>query len=183
MSLLKLMLISQPFLTLLKTTDYKTLHTDACDVLVGCLILQQQPDVTTNPIGYWSRSLSDAERKYDTTSQICLAIVCVVLLLRFYSGGIRFTIRTEHDFLKWFFNLTNSTERLARGWFWHSEIKLDAIHRASVTHQGTDALFCLKTTVKTTRHSRMNCFYSPPMHKTDKVVYSSLALRATKPSC
>lgn len=56
MNSLKNALISPPVLALPNNSGHLTLDTDACNVQVGCVLLQQQPDDTTKPIGYWSRS-------------------------------------------------------------------------------------------------------------------------------
>lgn len=92
-------LISPPILTLRKATGHMTLDTDACDIQVGFVLLQQ-PDGTSKPIEYWSRSLTDAECECDTTQRELFAIFWAVLLLCLYLEGKRFTIHTEHDLLK-----------------------------------------------------------------------------------
>jgi RNase H-like domain found in reverse transcriptase len=46
-----------------------TLDTDASDHQLGCCLLQEQPDGTQKPIGYWSRGLTSAEKNYSTTEK------------------------------------------------------------------------------------------------------------------
>lgn len=60
-------LISPPILALHYTGGHYSLDTDACEVQVGCILLQGQSDKTKKPIGYWSRSHTEAEIAYDTT--------------------------------------------------------------------------------------------------------------------
>lgn len=100
MNSLKSALVSPPVFTLPDATGQMTLDTDPFDVQVSYVLHQAQTDESTKPIGYWSRSLTDAERKYDTTQWEYLAIVWAVLLLHSYFEGSRFTIRTDHDSLK-----------------------------------------------------------------------------------
>ena len=38
------------------------LDTDACEYQIGVALIQLYPDGTRNPVGYWSRSLNNAEK-------------------------------------------------------------------------------------------------------------------------
>ena len=98
---LKDKLVKPPILTLPKANRPLILDTDACDHQLGCVLLQKQEDAKTwLPLGFWSRTLSSAEKNYDTTNKECLAVVWAVLSLRPYLEGTRFLIRTDHDALK-----------------------------------------------------------------------------------
>lgn len=77
--LMKLPVFGLPSLNGRYTTD-----TDASDKNIGCVLLQEQPEGTTQPIGYWSRTLTPSERAYGTTHRECLDVVWPVLLLRPY---------------------------------------------------------------------------------------------------
>ena len=133
-------------LALPRRDGHLTLDTDACARQLGCVLLQTQPDGTDRPLGYWSRSLSSAERNYDTTERECLAVVWSVLLLRPYLVGTRFTVRTDHSPLKWLLNLKDSTGRLARWRLRLSPFDYDVVHKAGLKHQAPDALSRLTTT-------------------------------------
>ena len=139
-------LITPPVLALPRPNGRITIDTDACAYQVGCVLLQEQEDQTVKPIGYWSRSLTDAERRYDTTQRECLAVVWAILLLRPYLEGTRFTIRTDHSALKWLLNLADSSGRLARWRLRLTEFEFDIVHRAGIKHQAADALSRLETT-------------------------------------
>lgn len=73
---------------------------DACDRKVGCVILKVKPVKSVGFIGYWSRTLTLAETRYDTTKCECLAVVWSMLILRLYLEGRRFTIRTDQASLR-----------------------------------------------------------------------------------
>ena len=107
-------LLTAPILALPRAGFPYTLDTDASSYQVGCCLLQEQPDGTRHPVGYWSRTLTAAEKNYSSTEKECLAIVWAVLHLRPYLEGTRFTIRTDHDALKWLMNLRDPRGRLAR---------------------------------------------------------------------
>ena len=91
---LKGLLIAPPVLALPKAEGKYTVDTDACDLQVGCVLLQEQEDGTNRPVGYWSRTLTKPEKAYTVTERECLAVVWAVLLLRPYLEGARFTVRT-----------------------------------------------------------------------------------------
>ena len=64
--------------------------------------------------GFWSKTFNPAEQNYCATERECLAIVWSMRTLRTYLEGTRFTVRTDHDALRWILNLTDLTGRLAR---------------------------------------------------------------------
>jgi Reverse transcriptase (RNA-dependent DNA polymerase)/RNase H-like domain found in reverse transcriptase len=68
-------LLSPPVLALPRREGKLWLDTDASAAQLGCCLLQEQPFGPALPLGYWSRSLSAAERNYSTTEKECLAIV------------------------------------------------------------------------------------------------------------
>jgi len=98
---LKRRLTEAPILALPRRDRAYTLETDASAGKVGSVLRQEQPDQSTRPVGYWSRSLNAAERNNSTTERECLAVVSASLLLRPYIEGTRFTVRTDHAALKW----------------------------------------------------------------------------------
>jgi len=63
---LKERLTSTPILALPRREGLFILDTDACAVQVGCTLLQQQPDKSILPVGYYSRGLIPAEQNYST---------------------------------------------------------------------------------------------------------------------
>jgi len=72
---LKRRLTEAPILSLPRRHGAYTLDKDASAAQVGAVLLQEQPDKSTQPVGYWSRSLNAAERNYSTTERECLAVV------------------------------------------------------------------------------------------------------------
>lgn len=74
-------LTNLPILALPPPGDQYTVDTDGLDSKVGYVILQQQADGTSRPIGFCSRTLTDAEQNLETTHKVFLVVVWVVLLL------------------------------------------------------------------------------------------------------
>lgn len=60
MQWLKNALILLIVLALRNSASHLALDTDARDTRVGCVFLQEQPDMTVKPIGYRPRSLTDS---------------------------------------------------------------------------------------------------------------------------
>ena len=76
------------------------LDTDASSVGLGAVISQMQGDREA-VIAYAYRSLSNAERNYDTTKRELLAVMFGLRTFRQYLLGRRFIVRTDHSALQW----------------------------------------------------------------------------------
>jgi len=71
---LKARLTSPPILALPKVGRPYMIDTDASAYQLGATLLQQQDADRPNdwvPVGYWSRTLNDAERNYSATEREC----------------------------------------------------------------------------------------------------------------
>jgi len=65
-------------------------------------------------IAYASRSLSDAERNYDTTKKELLAVMFGLRTFRQYLLGRKFIVRTDHSALQWQRRTPESMAQMAR---------------------------------------------------------------------
>jgi len=72
---------------------------DASDYALGAIISQWQ-DGDERVIAYASRVLEDHGRRYSTTKEM-LAMVYVINHFCHYIYGRPFTVRTDHNTLKW----------------------------------------------------------------------------------
>ncbi len=123
-----------------------TIHVDASKSQLGCALLQEQEERTLMPVGYWSRTLIPAELNYSTTERECVWVVWAVLHLRPYVERTRFTVRTDHDALKWALCLAKAQRRLAKWRLRLAEFHFDVVYRPGVTHSVPDALSRVETT-------------------------------------
>ena len=73
---------------------------DASDYGLGAVILQRQ-DGDEKVIVYTSRVLEDRECRYSTTNQEMLAMVYAIKHFCHYLYRRPFTVRTDHNALKW----------------------------------------------------------------------------------
>jgi len=142
---LKRRLTEAPILALPRRDGDYTLDTDASAGQVGAVLLQQQPDQSTQPVGYWSRSLNAAERNYSTTERECLAVVWASLLLRPYIEGTRFTVHTDHAALKWMLHMDGAQGGLARWRLRLAEFDYVVQTRPGASHHAEDTMSRIST--------------------------------------
>ncbi len=111
---LKEALLNPPALCLPVYGRPYTVDVDASQYKLGCALLEEHVDGALMPVGYSSRALIPAERKYSATDRECLGVVRGILHLRPYLERTRFTIRTDHHALKWALFLAKAEGRLAK---------------------------------------------------------------------
>ena len=114
---LKSRLISPPILALPKAGRPYMIDTDASAYQLGATLLQQKDENRPKdwvPIEYSSKTLTDTDRDYSTTECECSSVVCSVTTLSPYIEGLTFTVRTDHDALRWLMKISDSTGRLMR---------------------------------------------------------------------
>ena len=73
-----------------------SLAVDASDSHIGAVLQQQLPDKSWSPLAFFSKKLSDAEKKYSAFDRELLAAHSSVRHFRFMLEGREFTIFTDH---------------------------------------------------------------------------------------
>lgn len=96
------------------------LTTDASNKGIGGVLSQEDENGQQRPISFISRKLNNAEVKYSTTEQECLAIVWSIAQLRHYLVGKEFVIHTDHRPLVWLKNNMDASSRLHR---WQTKLQ------------------------------------------------------------
>ena len=139
---LKRKLVTPQIRGLPKTNKPYMIDTDASAYQLGATLLQKQNETKNEwtPIGYWSKTLTDKGRNYSTTERECYSVVWAVTTLRPYIERETFTVRTEHDALRWLMTLTDSSGRLMRWRLRLSEFDFTIQYRPGIIHQVPDAL-------------------------------------------
>jgi hypothetical protein len=135
----KFMLISHTVMAHPRHEGRYILDTDASDVTIGAVLSQIQGDVE-KVIAFGSKSLSKTERNYCVTDRELLAIRYFTEYYRSYLLGREFTIRTDHQALKWLFSMKDPKNRVARWIEALSEYHLVIEHRAGIKHGNADAM-------------------------------------------
>lgn len=128
-----------------------TLDTDAYGVRVWFVHLQQQLDETTEPIRYLSKSLTNAEHKYEKTRRDWLAIARSLLFLWKHLKETRFPTRTDYDSPKRILKFTDSTRQLASWCLRLSEFEFEVVHWGKKTPSRRCALppLCIESKYNT----------------------------------
>lgn len=88
--------------------------------------------------------LTNTKQKLETTHKECLGIEWAIMLPLPYLGSSRFSIRTDHKFLKLFLAAAGASDKLARWCLRLLELDLQMVNRAGSKHQTPDALSRLK---------------------------------------
>lgn len=61
-----------------------------------------------------------------------LEVIWAITFLRFYLEGTRFTIKTDHEALRWSLTMTEATGKQARWRLRLRETEYDIVHRAGI---------------------------------------------------
>ena len=110
--------VIQPFRPELKTV----VTSDGCDRGAGAVLTQVQPSGEEKPVAYWSRSFSDAERRYSVSEKEALSAVNAVEHWRLYLWGRHFVLRTDHSALTTLLSPQASNRAGARIARWQSRL-------------------------------------------------------------
>lgn len=118
-----------------------SLSVDASDIAIGA-VLHQIIDGIAQPLGFFSKKLTDAQRKYSTYDRELLAIFMGVKYFQFMVEGRKFCIFTDHKPLTYAFNQTleKASPRQARHLDFVGQFCTDIRHIAGSDNTVADAL-------------------------------------------
>ena len=113
---LKNRLTSSPFLRLPVFQEGKpfVLRTDASDIGLGAVLLQDFEGEGRLPIAYASKKLLPRERNYSVIEKECLGIIWGVEKFRKYLYGVEFLLETDHKPLSYMQTATVLNPRIMR---------------------------------------------------------------------
>lgn len=92
----KKLLVSAPVLAIFDRTRPITIYTDASGTGIGAVLKQEQPDGYEKPVAYFSRKLSESQKKKKAIYIESLAIREALRYWRYWLLGRRFTVITDH---------------------------------------------------------------------------------------
>ena len=108
------LLSQKPILILPDLTKSFTVQTDASNIGIAGVILQDLGG-KMHPVAYVSRKLLDRETRYSTIEKECLAIVWTLKKLDRYLWGQKFTLQTDHKPLTFLTSAVFKNNRIL-GW-------------------------------------------------------------------
>ncbi|KAL8612943.1 hypothetical protein ACOMHN_001026 [Nucella lapillus] len=111
---LKQALVSHPVLILPDHGQQFVLRTDASGQGLGAVLLQEREGIL-QPVSYASKKLSDAEKRYHTIEQECLAVVWGIRKFYPYLYGREFILESDHNPLMYLHRIRPVSRRLM-GW-------------------------------------------------------------------
>ena len=110
---LKALLTSKPILRLPDISKPFVLRTDASDIGLGAVLLQEHEDQLF-PVCFASRKLLDRETRYSVMEKECLAIVWAIRKFMMYLYGVEFTLQTDHQPLVYINSCRHINARIMR---------------------------------------------------------------------
>ncbi len=115
------------------------LDTDASEHSIGAVLSQVQ-EGRERVVAYGSRTLNRAERNYCVTDRELLAVKVFVEYYKHYLLGRHFTVRSDHQALRWLFTLREPKDRVARWIEILSAYDFSVEYRPGIRHGNADAL-------------------------------------------
>jgi len=139
---LKKAFTSAPILVHADPTKPYTLDTDASNLAIGAILSQPDTEGTLHPCCFYSRSLNDAETRYDIRDKELLAIKAACTVWRHYLEGAHHPIMvpTDHESLRYFQTMKSLSSRQARWSLFFSRFNLVFCYRPGSRNGKADAL-------------------------------------------
>ena len=110
---LKNAVTSKPVLHLPDHDKSYTLRVDASEVGIGAVLLQEH-DNSLFPVGYRSKKLMSAEKRYSTIERECLAVIWAIRKFHPYLYGREFRVQTDHQPLQYLNRAKYTNDRIMR---------------------------------------------------------------------
>ena len=117
-------LVSDPILAYPSFDRTFILTTDASDFGIGAILQQVDDAGRLHPVAFYSRTLSDVERRYPPSERECLAIVNAIKHFEYCLTNIHFIVQTDHRALK---ALVNTTSLMASRRLMHWQMYLQSV--------------------------------------------------------
>lgn len=133
-------LTQKPTLALYNPQAATELHTDACKIGVGGILLQRNDGGVLKPVAYFSRQTTPEEQNYSSYDLETLAVVSALHKFRVYLIGVNFKIVTDCNSLRATFQKRDMIPRVARWWEQMQEYTFDIEYRAGTAMAHVDAL-------------------------------------------
>ena len=115
-------------------------HTDASQLGVGAVFMQEDDQHHLRPLQYTSHAFSPTQKRWDTSEQELYAVKWAVEQWRPYLLGRKFIVETDHANLKWLCPIAPHKAKLARWASSLAEYDFELRHRPGRSNTVPDAL-------------------------------------------
>lgn len=112
------------------------LQTDASNEGLGAALTQASGNGGDKIIAYASRSLSPSEKVHSVTEKECLGHRMGNRKMRSYLKDYEFTVKTDHQSLRWLHGVKNLSGRLANWIMFLQQYNFDIRYRKGVLYLG-----------------------------------------------
>jgi hypothetical protein len=133
-------LLEFPILRRLNFSKVFILHIEWNALGIGVIFGQFDEEGKEYVIAYASQSNNKAENNYSSYEGECLDVVWVIIHLRPYLYGTKFTLYTDHQPIKWLMTNDKLIDKLARWVLILQEYEFKVIHRPGITHQNANTM-------------------------------------------
>lgn len=137
---LKKELVQRPTMALYNPEAETEVHTDACRIGIGAILLQRTDSGPFRAVAYFSRQTSNDEQKFTSYELETLAVVSALQKFRVYLLGLEFKIVTDCNSLRATFEKRDLIPRVARWWSQLQEFNCHIEYRAGEKMSHADAL-------------------------------------------
>lgn len=138
--LLKNKLSSKPILVPFDHKLETEVHTDASSKGLGGILIQKQKNGDKQPVAYFSRVTSNAEKVYHSYELETLAVIASLKRFRVYLLGVHFKIITDCSAVRYTFNKRDLVPRIARWWLQIQDFDFEICHQPGKSMSHVDAL-------------------------------------------
>ena len=136
---LKMRLTTAPILAIFDPTRPTFVDCDASGSGLGGII-SQMVDGQERVVAYASRTLNESEKKYSITKRELLGVIFALKQFRQYVLGIHFTLRTDHEPLRYLQSMKDPPAQMGRWLDRLQEFLFTVQHRPGVKHGNADGL-------------------------------------------
>ena len=125
---IKRVLINRPILVIFDPGQETEVHTDACAIGIGAILIQENGN-KKRVVSYYSRKTTPEEQRYHSYDLETLAVYMALKTFRVYLLGIKFTVVTDCSAIRATINKKDIQPRVARWWVYLQEYTFDIVYR------------------------------------------------------
>ncbi|XP_033228956.1 uncharacterized protein LOC117180569 [Belonocnema kinseyi] len=136
---IKAILVNRPILTIYDPNRETEVHTDACAIGLGAILIQKEGN-EKRVIAYYSRKTTSEEQKYHSYDLETLAVFVALTNFRVYLLGIKFTVVTDCSAVRATANKKDIQPRVARWWVYLQDYNFEIAYRPGAQAAHVDFL-------------------------------------------